>query len=198
MLSVVLIGLCVLCMCITEDGEGETDAGEEPVEPAKVENVSQCFCFMPEGLQWSKSTARAAAGVSQVHLPRLPSVLFLSSHRHSSLTAWVATPAIGVLCGCWTVYDKWGSSMKFQQGHSHWTTLTLDTEQAHWCGDTGCQRTAAPEVFYFKLILKPYCNPSHTLSEGLYCVLWPVCKLQYEAMALPSTILIVIEKLICK
>lgn len=51
MLSVVLIGLCVLCMCITEDGEGETDAGEEPVEPAKVENVSQCFCFMPEGLQ---------------------------------------------------------------------------------------------------------------------------------------------------
>lgn len=51
MLSVVLIGLCVLCMCITEDREGETDAGEEPVEPAKVENVSQCFCFMPEGLQ---------------------------------------------------------------------------------------------------------------------------------------------------
>lgn len=89
--------LCVLHVHVAEGREGETDHGEEPAGPAEVKNMSQCLCLVPEGLQRSQPAAGAAPGVSQIHVPRLPSVVSLSSHwRPPSLTAQLATPGPGL------------------------------------------------------------------------------------------------------
>lgn len=100
---VYILGLCVLHVHVAEGREGETDHGEEPARPAEAENMSQCLCLVPEGLQRSQPAAGAAPGVSQIHLPRLPSLLCLSSHRHTPFTAWVATTgpgfALRLFCG---------------------------------------------------------------------------------------------------
>lgn len=93
-----LTRLCVH-VYVTEDREGETDDGEEPPEPAEVENMSQRLYVMPQGLQRSQPAARAAPGVSQIQLPGLPSELFLSSHRCTPFTARVPTPASGSTLG---------------------------------------------------------------------------------------------------
>lgn len=87
-----LIRLCILHVYVTEDRKGETVDGEEPTQPAEVENMSHCLCVMSDGLQRSQPAAGAAPSVSQVHLTRLPTGLVLSSHRFTPYTAWDASP----------------------------------------------------------------------------------------------------------
>lgn len=111
--------VCVLHVHVAEGREGETDHGEEPARPAEVKNMSQCLCLVPEGLQRSQPAARAAPGVGQIHVPRLPSVVSLSSHRHTPpLTARLATPGPGVSsrlsCG-----PADGGSIQCQQRRSY-------------------------------------------------------------------------------
>lgn len=120
-------------MYVAEDREGKTDDGEEPAGPAEVENMSQCLFLVPEGLQWSQPAARAAPGVGQIHLPRLPSVLFLPPHRRTPLTAWAATPAPGLFCGPRWAYGVWGGIIQLRQGYSYrrGSALTLDSPPAH-------------------------------------------------------------------
>lgn len=83
--------LCVcVCVCVprfTEDREGEANDGEEPFEPAEVEDMSQRLCIMPESLQRSQPEARSAPGVGPIHLLGLPSVVFVSSRRFIHFTA---------------------------------------------------------------------------------------------------------------
>lgn len=135
----VLTGLCVLNVHVAEGREGETDHGEEPAWPAEVKNKSQCFCLVPEGLQWGQPAARAAPGVSQIHLSRVPSLLCLSSHRRYPFTAWVAAPGPGftlkLLCGTWWVYAVRRGSSHLQQGYSYsrWSTFALDRHPAQLC-----------------------------------------------------------------
>lgn len=81
--------MCV-CVCVprfTEDREGEANDGEEPFEPAEVEDMSQRLCIMPESLQRSQPEARSAPGVGPIHLLGLPSVVFVSSRRFIHFTA---------------------------------------------------------------------------------------------------------------
>lgn len=121
---------------VAEDREGETDDGEEPSGAAEVERMSQGLCVMPEGLQRSQPAARAAPGVRQVHLARLPSVLFVSSHRRSPFTARAATPgpglALGLFRGPRSAHGVRGGFIRLQQGNTHTRqpTLALDTHPA--------------------------------------------------------------------
>lgn len=125
----------IVCVCAAEDREGETDHGEEPAEPTEVENLSQCLCFMPEGLQRGQPAARAAPGVGQVHICRLPSVLLLSSHRPFPIPPWAATPppchVPGLSLGPWQVHGTWGGFVQLQQGHGHRGLSTLGRWKGH-------------------------------------------------------------------
>lgn len=163
-----LIRLRVLHVCVAEDREGEADHGEEPAEPPEVENVSQRLYLVPEGLQRSQPAAGAAPGVSQIHHPGLPSVLFLSSHRRTPFTARAATQASGfalcLFCGPWWVYGAWGGFVQLQQGYRHrrWSTLALDTCPAHVL--QLCTKTTGS----WSLVIKPEVTTLyHTVSKDI-------------------------------
>ena len=152
-----LIGKCFssfffFLLDVAEDREGETDDGEEPSGAAEVERMSQGVCVVPEGLQRSQPAARAAPGVRQVHLARLPSLLSVSSHRRSPFAARAATPgpglALGLFRGPRRLRGVRGGFIRLQQGYAHTRqpALALDTHPARVLLLCGTQPVSSQSV----------------------------------------------------